>query len=115
MEPEFWDGERAREAPVDPYHCIWCKCETDPEARTLLETGETICDNCRGDAREWGRIKKIELYVWRGLEPAVQRVILDHWDAAADDLDDLYEDHEDLFALPTVKSNADAYETTHDP
>lgn len=112
-EPEFWDEARAREEPVETGCCLWCKSETVPDERTLLKTGEVLCDACLGDAREWGRTERVQLYVWRGLEPAVRRVVISHWRDAAEELDDLYEAHEDLFVLPTVKSNAIERERTH--
>jgi len=110
---ESWSEQDARDTPVTD-GCVWCKHQPD-DAVTIRETGETLCRNCLGDLREWARHRQVEIFVTSGLDPALQRIVLDHWDAVRAELARQYEDDPaDLFPLPTRKSNANSYELEPD-
>ena len=112
--PDRWTEHDARVTPVTDA-CLWCK-QTVPEAvRVPVGPAEYLCPNCLGDLREWARFRQVELFVSSGLDPALQRIVLDHWDAVRGELAGQYDaDPADLFPLPTRKSNADTYEQPAD-
>ena len=104
-----WTEQDARDTPVTD-GCLWCK-QTPDNPIPVGDEGEVLCGNCRGDLREWARYRQVEIFVTSGLDPALQRIVLDHWDAVRSELGREYDgDPADLFPLPTRKSNADSYE-----
>lgn len=103
--PDRWTQAEARETPVASDACLWCKGDVD--GGIPVGQDERLCAACHGDLREWSRYRFVELYVSAGLEPATRRVVRDHWQAIQADLAAVYADHDDLFPLPSVKSNAD--------
>lgn len=112
----IWPEDEARETPVDGV-CIWCKREAPPEDRIPLgadddgEPDEYVCRNCRGDLRMFGRAELVQLYTSGGLEPAVRRIVLDHYEAVRSELLREHADDPDLFPLPRRKSSAQTYES----
>lgn len=107
---ERWPETEARATPVTD-GCVWCKQTVPTAVHIPVGADEYLCPNCLGDLREWGRFRQAEIFVTAGLEPALQRIVLDHWDSVRAELCAQYDDDPaDLFPLPTRKSNADTYE-----
>ena len=107
-----WDETEARETPVTD-GCIWCK--QPPDDPIPIGDAEVICQQCRGDLREYGRYRQAELYVTAGLEPSLRRIVLDHWDEIRAELIRQHaDDPAHLFPLPTRKSNANVYQRQAD-
>lgn len=103
----LWEQTSARETPVESGVCIWCKQEP---AEIRVGQEEHLCENCRGDLREFGRHKFVEFYVSSELHPTAQRIALDHYDAVRTELYQLHKGDPDIDLQPTVKSNASTYE-----
>lgn len=104
-----WTEHDARTTPVED-GCVWCKHPVEDDG-VPVGGHEQLCQNCHRDLREWARFRQVEIFVTSGLDPALQRIVLDHWDAVRAELGQQYDgDPADLWPLPTRKSNATTYE-----
>lgn len=103
------DDAEARERPVNPTRCVWCKHTLHSDDANSLDTGERICSQCLADLREFKRTRFVDLLVASSIEATTRTVLLENWHDIRDRIAEVHGGDDTLTPLPTRTSNADGY------
>lgn len=108
-----WSDEEAKQTPVDPERCVFCKVprhEWDPEVVGYPVEGpdgsEVICSSCHTDLRLYKRVYSVLVLAHDGFGPEAKRVIGRHFNRMLEEIEALMPEDEEATLRPPTDSNA---------
>jgi hypothetical protein len=103
------DSDDARERPVTPTRCLWCKHTVHGDDAHTLGTDERLCQQCLEDLREFKRTRFVDILVASSLEATTRTALLEDWHDIRDRIAEIHGGDTTLTPLPARTSNADDY------